>query len=608
MLLLPVAILGIWLKVLRIAEFYPGEGTADSLLRVASDAFFGAGWVLLWSIGCWLTRGAWRTALFYLAHLATLALGIYTVASHEFVIRTGNPLTIGQMLYAWRNRGELSGLVESQLSESAIQLLIAVVVSVVLLPPLLGPLVERALRLWPATPARRLTRVASVAGLVALLTASTWSAPTVSEAFALAAPVNLAVGQVRQARAYPSAPSGDVATPSPADTRLVARDRKGESHKNLVILTLESQRDASTLPPTSQPVTPVLDGLASAAIRPERGYTVMPHTSKALTAVTCGIAPPLDADNSEAEPGSLPGRCLPDLLSEQGYESAFFQSATEHFERRRGTIANFGYRDFMPVDEMETAGFKVANYFGYEDDIMLAPQRAWLQEHRDRPFMMGALTVTAHHDYSLAGFDLIDFVDDPLLNSYLNGIHYQDQYVGRVLEMFKELGLYDSTVFIITGDHGEAFGEHRLYQHDNTIHEEGIRIPFLVLDPSRQGLLVDGPANQLAVLPTAVDLLGFDLVSDTQYQPSLASGRPQGPVVTSCYARGRCSATMTGDLKLIHYFGDRRDEVFNLALDPHETQDLALSTDPGWRRQQRDVALDWYVEAEQSYALFRGER
>lgn len=604
-LVVPVAVLGVWLKMLRIRAFYPEGGAGDALARVASDVAFGAAWVLLWVVACWLTRGHTRVAVFYLAHIFTLVVGIFTVFNHEFVIRTGNPLTVAQMTYAWRNRAELSSLVESQVSDSAIQLLTGVVVGVVVLPPLVGPLLDRLVRARPGGRARRVLKGASLAGLTLLLALSAWSAPTVSAAFSLAAPVQLAVGQVREVLAYPSVPAGDESVPAPDTTRLVARE--GADHKNLVVLTLESQRDATTLPETSEPVTPVLDALAASAIRPERGYTVFPHTSKALTAVTCGIAPPLDSENSEAEPGSLPGRCLPDLLSEHGYATAFFQSATENFERRRGTISNFGYQDFTPVDEMDPTGFKVANYFGYEDDIMLAPQRAWLMEHGGGPFMMGALTVTGHHDYSLAGFELIDFVDDPLLNNYLNGIHYQDQYVGHVIDMFKELGLYDNTIFIITGDHGEGFGEHRLYQHDNTIYEEGIRIPFLVIDPSREGSVVDGPANQLAVVPTAADLLGFELVSDTRYQPSLASGEDQGAVVATCYARGRCAATMTGDMKVIHHFGDRRDEVFNVALDPHEQEDLAVVTDRAWIREQRDVALQWYVEAERFYSLYRGQ-
>lgn len=599
-LLVPVAALGVVLKLIRIHLFFPEAGLVETLAKVSSDLAFGGAWVLLWLLLCWVTRGAARTVMFYLAHALTLVLGIFTVVNHEFAIRTGSQLSLTQISYAWSQQGELSALLRSELNVSAVVLIVAVVFSVVVLPALLGRSVARAFRKRP----HHGLKYAGMVAVSGLLAASLWSAPTISAAFALAAPVQLAVTPVRAAMAYPESLADETVVATPETTRLVSR---GGEPRNLVVITLESHRATSTLPETRQPVTPVLDALAEQSIRPERGYTIVPHTSKAITAVNCGIVPPFDSDNSEAEEGSLPGKCLPELLGEQGYATAFFQTATEHFERRRQTVANFGYDSFTPVDEMDASGFRRANYFGYEDDIMLEPQRQWLEEHRDEPFMLGMLTVTGHHDYALDGFELIDFVDDPLLNKYLNAIHYQDQFVGKVIDMFKELGLYDDTVFVVTGDHGEGFGEHKVFQHDNTIYEEGVRIPYLILDPSRAGQLVEGPVNQLAALPTAVDLLGFDLVSDLDYQPSLLSGEVQGPVVATCWAKGRCLAVMTGDMKVIHHFGDRRDEVFNLALDPYETDDLAAGTDGAWLQEQVEIALKWYIDNENMYELYQAD-
>lgn len=535
------------------------------------------------------------------AHLATCVLGLFLVVSHEYVMKTGNPLTWEQIGYAWRGRGELHGLLGSQLSPVTVMLLVWILVSTLILPGLLGGVVSRLLR----SPSGALRRVV-VAGAALLLAASAWSAPTVSAAFALAPPVQLLVTPMREATAYPDGVSADVQREgAAASTQLVPA--AGEKRRNLVVITLESQRATSTLPDTRQPVTPVLDALARQSLTPSRGYSVLPHTSKALTAIQCGFAPPPDRDNTEADESSLPLPCLAELLGEQGYQTAFFQSATENFERRRGTVANLGFDFFQPVDAMPKAGFQRSNYFGFEDDIMLGPQRDWLATVGDAPFLLSMLTVTGHHDYTLEGYDFIDFVDDPLLNAYLNSINYQDAFVGRVIDIFKELGLYEETVFVITGDRGEGFGEHRIFQHDNTIYEEGIRIPYLIHDPKTDGRVLDQPANQLAILPTAVDAIGFDLISDHDYQPSLLSGKPQGPVVATCWARGRCTAVIDGDRKLIHHFGDRRDEVFDLAVDNNEMTDLAAATDEAWLDDMRELALQWYVDTEAWYVAHRQE-
>lgn len=596
--LLPVAALGIWLKLIRIELFFPAAGTGEVAAKVASDVTFGLAWILLWVVAAAFGPTLWRAVVSVVALPANALVGVFTVAHHEFVKTTGNPLTWERLAYAWRERGQLEELVSSEVTPETIELIWAVLIVTLVLPWVLGPLLSRLVR-RPSTRVKRL----AVVGLAGLLTASVWSAPTVSAAFALAAPVQLAVTPVREATAYPSVTTEPAWIADRSATTLVPRqDADG---RNLVVIALESQRDASTLPPTSQPVTPVLDELARTSLVPERAYTVLPHTSKAVTAIHCGVAPPLDSQNTEADDAGLPMRCLPELLAEQGYATGFFQSATEHFERRRATVRNLGFDYFLPVNEMNTSGWRRANYFGFEDEVMLVPQKRWIQQ-QDGPFMLSMLTVTAHHDYNLHGRPLIDFVDDdPTFNTYLNGLHYQDQFVGKVIDMFKELGLYDDTVFVIVGDHGEGFGEHRVYQHDNTIYEEGARVPMLIHDPLRPAGVVDGPVSQLAILPTAADLLGFDVESPADLRPSLLSDEPQGPVPVTCFARARCSATIDGDLKVIHHFGDRRDEVFNVVEDPYELNDLATTVDRSWVDQQVASTLRWYVEAEAAFQAFQ---
>ena len=156
------------------------------------------------------------------------------------------------------------------------------------------------------------------------------------------------------------------------DTHLV---RTGSGRpRNVVLMYLESVRDISTtLGNPDLPTTPFLARLARTSLVADNAYTVVPHTSKALTAGTCGVTPPLDMNVTEAKPNGINGRCLPALLTEQGYSTAFFQSATEDYDDRRNLVDNFGYDYFYPVDDLDKTGYVPANYFGWEDDIMLPP-------------------------------------------------------------------------------------------------------------------------------------------------------------------------------------------------------------------------------------------
>lgn len=595
-LLVPFGVLGVWLKAVRIERFFPNAGLVEFLAKLSSDLAFGLFWGLFWAVLLlYVANRRLHTLIVVLAQVLTGLIGVLVVLNHAYTLRTGNPLTLAQIALAVEEADALSALISSQVDSSTVGLLIIVVVWTAGVPWLLGRWLSRLFR----RPASVRIRRVGVISTVLMLLAATWTAPTASAAFSLAPAVQLAVTPIREASAYPEELASTDPLPDPTSTRLVRREARAQ--RNLVVITLESQRATSTLPETKAPVTPVLDALALQSTTPERGYTALPHTSKALVAVHCGMTPPPDKDNTEADENGLPQRCLPELLADEGYVTAFFQSATEHFERRRQTVANLGFDAFTSVDTMDKTGFNKANYFGYEDDIMLEPARNWLETVGEDPFLLSFLTVAGHHDYKLEGYEPIDFVDRALLNDYLNSIQIQDRFVGNVIEMFKELGLYEETVFVITGDHGEGFGEHRLYQHDNTIYEEGARIAMMVHDPQRAPGVVQGPVSQLALMPTALDALGYDIAGEVGYQPSLFSGEPQGPVVVSCWVRGRCTAVLDGDLKLIHHFGDRRDEVFDLATDNYELRDLATSADAGWMERSRELAVSWYLEAERWY-------
>jgi hypothetical protein len=58
-------------------------------------------------------------------------------------------------------------------------------------------------------------------------------------------------------------------------------------------------------------------------------------------------------------------------------------------------------------------------------------------------------------------------------------------------------------------------------------------------------------------------------------------------------------------MKVIHHFGDRRDEVYNIAVDPYELNDLAAETDGRWIQEQVDKTLAWYLNWEHRYQAYR---
>jgi lipoteichoic acid synthase len=602
--MIPFAVYDLALKAAGVASWLGAPGLAGALDLMRSDLLFVVGYALLWvGLFALARRGPLRRVVVVLFHAATIVIVVVTTCANQYFRETGSTLDYGIIAYSLAEFEGIGSVIASEVTSP-----VGVLLSIALLYMIVGPwLVVRAIDLWRGRPppdemgdhspeSFGVCLLALVFGLLALLPGGGLASP--GESFARDEFVNVVVTGIEKTRTEELVlkPSiGPVPEDSPVGASLESTGRTEK--RNVVLIHLESVRERSVTPYNEEiETTPYLDELAEESLLVERAYTTVPHTSKAITSVNCGVVPNLVVQITEAEPNGIPAQCLADLLGEQGYDSVLFQSATEEFEDRRELVENFGYEEFYPIEEMDREGFEEVNYFGYEDDIMLEPSREWLEEHRDRPFMATYLGVTGHHDYlPPERYGLVDFAEKDALNNYQNTVRYLDYFVRNVIEQYKEMGLYKDTIFVIYGDHGEGFGEHGLFQHDDTIYEEGLRVPLLIHDPKRfeGGERVEEPANHLDILPTVADLLGYEIVGGEYPGRSLLRPLPEDrTLMFSCYHEDRCLASLRGDEKYIYHYGDRPDELFDLSEDPLEEHNLAREHREEVKQRRKDV-LAW---------------
>ena len=395
----------------------------------------------------------------------------------------------------------------------------------------------------------------------------------------------------------------DSAAKHPAAHTRLALTPQTEKH-NVVLIHLESTRAQSITPYNEDlKTTPFLNELAKSSLLAERAYVVLPRSSKGSVAINCGIEPPLYS-GPEFEPGGIPARCLASLLKDQGYNTVFFQSATS--SGFGDLVENFGYEEFYPPSAMGTEGFAETNTFGYEEDIMLKPSEQWLKEHRDEPFVAEYFTGTGHYGYECLGtrYGTEDFAEDDELNRYLNCLRLQDIFLKNLFDQYEELGLYENTIFVLFGDHGEGFKEHRRDMHGDTIWEEGLRIPLIIHTPGwfEDGERVGGPSSQIDVLPTVLDLLGYNVENGRYPGYSLLRPLPEDrTLMASCISSSRCLASIEGSEKYIYHFGERPEEVFDLAKDPLERHNLASERSKEELDERRQGLFAWRTKVNAQY-------
>lgn len=130
-------------------------------------------------------------------------------------------------------------------------------------------------------------------------------------------------------------------------------------------------------------------------------------------------------------------------------------------------------------------------------------------------------------------------VDDPeemrrLLNRYTNACRHLDMQLERIYEHLASSGLLDSTIVLVTGDHGEEFMEKGRYGHHSAFTEEQVRSPLVIRGPGVTPGEVLEVSSHLDVPATLLTLLGVENPpSDYSLGFDLLGGGRRSPIVLS---------------------------------------------------------------------------
>ncbi len=170
-----------------------------------------------------------------------------------------------------------------------------------------------------------------------------------------------------------------------------------------------------------------------------------------------------------------------------------------------------------------------------------------------------------------------DSVQNFSLSQYDGEIAYLDLYLGRLFDFLKKKGLYDSALIVISSDHGELFGEHNLYTHNNLLYEGVIKVPLLIKHPYQKQTGLNTTLITLSdVFATILDISG---VSAPENISGVSYGNNTGPAVAQFYKKsiGEHYAIYDGSYKFMYYEKNKQPELYNVKHDPEEKNNLYRS-------------------------------
>jgi arylsulfatase A-like enzyme len=180
---------------------------------------------------------------------------------------------------------------------------------------------------------------------------------------------------------------------------------------------------------------------------------------------------------------------------------------------------------------------------------------------------------------------------------YLAGVAYTDHVLGKLFEELRRDGLLDSTLVVVTSDHGEDFGEHGHLGHGDWLHESLLEVPLIVRFPGNYdgGATAEQPVRLVDIAPSILELAGLEIPEDwvglslhevDAERDFLASvTRTEKTATPGAAVEERTAhAILEGSQKWVRYgpgfeptwtsAGEQRFTRFDLGADPSEGVDL----------------------------------
>jgi arylsulfatase A-like enzyme len=248
--------------------------------------------------------------------------------------------------------------------------------------------------------------------------------------------------------------------------------------------------------------TPNIDAFAKEGILFEKVVTPVPLTLPAHSSMLTGLYP-----TSHGVHGNLDYKLeaehvtLAEVLKRKGYHTGAIVSSYV-LDSTFGLDQGFDEYD----DDFENV-VKTSHYTERRGDEATERALEWLENNKGRPWFLFLHYYDPHWRYEPPE----PFKSKFSMNLYAGEIAYVDYHLEKVLDKLKKLGVYDSTVIILTADHGEMLGEHGEADHGYFIYNSAVYVPLILRVPGNTGPeRVISTVSINDILPTVCQIIGVD--------------------------------------------------------------------------------------------------
>ena len=353
--------------------------------------------------------------------------------------------------------------------------------------------------------------------------------------------------------------------------------------RNVILVSIDTLRADRLGTYGYKPIrTPHIDRIAREGVVFENAATATPLTLPAHASIFTGRTPLRHGviDNF----GSLLAedeQTLAEALAARGFATAGFVGAFV-LDSRWGVAQGFDtYFDrFDPRGRVPATPLASSERPGNE---VLEPALEWIGRQGERPFFCFIHFFDPHTPYAPPEPYRSRYGPETL-GLYDGEVAFADSLVGELVSALEEQGVYEDTLMIVMGDHGESLGDHGEMTHGLFIYDATTRVPLILRSPGVDGgARIAAQVRTIDVMPTVLDLLEIEtpaVVEGTSLRPLL--GDPAASLGLTAYMESHYSQSYFGWAPLVGLRSERykfieapREELYDLQVDPGETGNLA---------------------------------
>lgn len=157
-----------------------------------------------------------------------------------------------------------------------------------------------------------------------------------------------------------------------------------------------------------------------------------------------------------------------------------------------------------------------------------------------------------------------------------------DQQMGQLLKYLTEPETSMNTIIVVTSDHGEEFGEHGNFSHEESLYNELIHVPLIIFVPRLASRRINEITQNIDILPTLMEIVNIEKPIRVHGQSlwPLMNGRPTEEARYAVSEKSPSAASIQDKrFKLIlpEYPNRHPVELYDLNSDPGETSNLSES-------------------------------